>query len=138
MAFRKLRSNFKKREKSLTSTPPDLPAQTWRDRLSLTAWIGLLLFGIVALFVFSAKAQWAKSIEDRLSALQSAYQLPDATISRFREIELEFHGSGNPFTSAIPHTQIEVRIHHEQIAALMEPEMGKKFLLDMHRGRWRH
>lgn len=96
------------------------------------------MLGMIALIVFTAKAQWSKSIDDRLSAWRGAYHLSDTSITRFREIELEFHGSGNPFTSPIPHTSAEVNAHHEKMAALMEPDMGKQFLKDMHRGRWRH
>ncbi len=111
---------------------------TWRDQFRIGFWIiaPLLLAGF--LFIASAKSQWNRSIDDRLAQWRQAYHLSDAIVSEFRRIELEFHGSGNPFTSPIQRSPQEVQIHHQQMAEIMGEPQGSQFLKDIRKGRWKH
>ena len=90
------------------------------------------------ILMFAMKAQWNRSIDDRLNMWQQSYNLSPETVTQFRRIELEFHGSGNPFTTPIPHSKAEENTHHEQMASMLAPEAAERFLRDMHNGRWKH
>ena len=92
--------------------------------------------GILA--VTAAKSQWNRSIDDRLSKWQQAYKLSDETVEQFRRIEIDFHGTGNPFTSPIRRSAQEVHIHHQQMAEIIGEPQGKLFLKDISSGRWKH
>ncbi|MEN9284828.1 MAG: hypothetical protein RLZZ179_2321 [Verrucomicrobiota bacterium] len=111
---------------------------TWRDYLKIGLWITTPLFGGGLLLIGSAKSQWNHSIDDRLAKWQQAYHLSEETVKQFRLIELEFHGSGNPFTSPIHRSPQEVQIHHQQMAEIIGEPEGKVFLKDINSGRWKH
>jgi len=55
------------------------------------------------------------------------YHLTDEQVRQIREIEMNFHGSGNPFTRP-SHTRAEMREHHREISAHMNPEDGARYL----------
>jgi hypothetical protein len=111
---------------------------SWRDRLNIALWIivPLLLTGV--LVIAAAKSWWERSIDDRLAKWQQAYQLSDKTVEQFRRIEIDFHGSGNPFNSPIRRSPQEVHIHHQQMAEIIGEPKGKLFLKDISSGRWKH
>ena len=115
---------------------PSIPV--WRGHLVVVASIGIPILGMLALGIMLAKAQWHHSIEDRLAAWQNRYSLDSSTVSKFKEMEIQFHGTGNPFTSPIDHNPVEVRIHHEQMASLLEPAQAERFRRDMNSGLWNH
>jgi hypothetical protein len=138
MGRRHSRIKPQSRKKSPAPAPPTPGAKRVRDRLIIAAWLVLPMAGIVAILILAMKAQWNRSIDDRLNKWQQSYDLSAETVTRLRRIELEFHGSGNPFTSPIPHSKAEEDAHHEQIASLMAPEEAERFLRDMHSGRWKH
>ena len=62
----------------------------------------------------------------------------DSAVSQLRQIELDFHGSGNPITTPIRHNAIEVKQHHDGMAMLMGKEDGAKFLRDHGAGKLKH
>jgi hypothetical protein len=138
MGRRHSRSKPQGRKKSPAPAPPAAVAQRVRDRLIIAAWIALPVAGIVAILILAMKAQWNRSIDDRLNKWQQSYSLSAETVAQFRRIELEFHGSGNPFTSPIPHNKEEEKAHHEQMASMMAPEAAERFLKDMNSGKWKH
>ena len=63
------------------------------------------------------------------------YHLDDFTLLRFREIEFQFHGNGNPFTTPALHDDRAVEQHHGHLASLMGEEEGRRFLRDRPEGR---
>ena len=126
------------RKKSSASARPVTASQRVRDRLIIAAWLVLPIAGIIAILILAMKAQWNRSIEDHLNKWQQSYNLSAETVTELRRIELEFHGSGNPFTSPIPHSKPEENAHHEQMASMLAPEAAERFLRDMHSGKWKH
>jgi len=126
------------RKKSPAPAPPAAGVQRVRDRLIIAAWLVFPIAGIIAILILAMKAQWNRSIDDRLSKWQQSYNLSAETVTQFRRIELEFHGSGNPLTSPIPHSKEEENAHHEQMASMLAPEAAERFLRDMHSGKWKH
>ncbi len=111
---------------------------TWRDHLRIGLWITAPLFAGGFFVIGAAKSQWTQSIDDRLAKWQQAYHLSNETVEKFRLIELQFHGSGNPFTSPIHRSPQEVQIHHQQMAEIIGEPQGRLFLNDINRGRWKH
>lgn len=61
-----------------------------------------------------------------LDQMRVEYHLDEDQIARIREMEWEFHGSGNPFTSPT-HTAEEIRQHKLAISAVMSPEDAARF-----------
>jgi hypothetical protein len=101
---------------------------TWRDHLRIGLWITAPLFAGGFFVIGAAKSQWTQSIDDRLAKWQQAYHLSNETVEKFRLIELQFHGSGNPFTSPIHRSPQEVQIHHQQMAEIIGEPQGRLFL----------
>lgn len=133
---------FKAKSKAIAKEAPP-PKQSTRlqrgiDWASTWGPLILALAGILAFFIFASKNRWNQSIDARLSSWREAYNLDTQTVERFREIELQFHGSGNPFIGPISHTPNEVKIHHEEMAHLMDSDAGNRFLHDLQKGRWDH
>ncbi len=126
------------RKKSSAPAPPVTATQRVRDRLTIAAWLVLPIAGIVTILILAMKAQWNWSIDDRLNKWQQSYDLSAETVAQLRRIELEFHGSGNPFTSPISHSKPEENAHHGQMASMMAPEAAERFLKDMNSGKWKH
>ena len=52
--------------------------------------------------------------------------------------EMDFHGSGNPSTTPIQHSALEIKEHHDGMALLMKREDGAKFLRDCASGHLGH
>lgn len=128
----------KKISRSKPKAPSVTRAQPWKDKLSIWAWLVLPLVAVVMLVIGVHKGQWSQSIDNRLAAWKNAYQIDSTTIDRFRQMEMEFHGSGNPFTSPIAHNTEEIRVHHAQMGALIPDGKRTTFLHDMETGRWGH
>lgn len=82
--------------------------------------------------------QWRLSVDQRLATWRSTYGLSEETIREFRRIELEFHGSGNVFTTPIARSPAETVVHHEQMASMVDKKLKDKFLNDLNAGRWNH
>lgn len=102
-----------------------------RERFTIPVLIGFPIVCIVVVSVLVRTGQWRRSIDARLTKWQSKYHLTDEAVARAREIELEFHGSGNPFTSPIKRSAIEVQKHHEELSTLMSEAEALIFLRDM-------
>jgi hypothetical protein len=55
----------------------------------------------------------------RLARWKQAKHLSDDQVDRLRQMELGFHGTGNPFSFGRHHTHEESEAHHLQVAALL-------------------
>ncbi|MBK1817372.1 hypothetical protein JIN84_17260 [Luteolibacter yonseiensis] len=73
-------------------------------------------------------------ISRRLESWRTELGLRDFQIRKLREIEYGFHGSGNPFSENEPSAE-EIDIHEKQIASVMGPESGKRYLDKVSRTR---
>ncbi len=93
---------------------------------------------IVVLLFFVSRARWRNGLDAQLARWKVTYHLNDAVVSQLRQIELDFHGSGNPITTPIKRNALETKQHHDGMAALMEKEDGAKFLRDCASGRLGH
>jgi len=102
-------------------------ASPWRQRLTVAACVAgfmvfLALFGTVAGMITQRGA-----LNRQLMQWRASYHLTDQQVARIREIELEFHGNGNPFTSRESGTPEENDAHHLEISRVMNPEDGARF-----------
>jgi hypothetical protein len=96
------------------------------------------LLSVPAILLGMLWIQWRSSIDQRLAEWKATYGLSDDIVREFRRIELEFHGSGNIFTTPIPRTPSETVVHHQQMAQLLESPTRAKFIKDLNSGRWNH
>lgn len=89
-------------------------------------------FGVVIwLFIIGCVQQQSAHVDERLARWKKKYHLSDEQVVRLREIERNFHGSGNPFTSIGSPSPEEVAEHHRGMSKLMSPDDGRHFLEDM-------
>ena len=100
--------------------------------------LGTPVLMIVVLLFFMSKTRWRKGLDDQLSRWKVTYHLNDTVVDQLRQIELDFHGSGNPFITPIKRNATEVKEHHDGMALLMNKEDGARFLRDYGSGRLKH
>lgn len=110
----------------------------WRDRAITGIWVAVPLLSVLLVVLGVLWLQWRASLDQRLAAWKAAYGLSDDDVRQFRHIELEFHGSGNIFTTPIARTPSENLVHHQQMAQLLDKPIRDKFINDLNAGRWNH
>lgn len=109
-----------------------------RDKVKLVS----VAFGsatiVIWLFILSCLKQQSVAIDRQLQKWKASYHLTDEQVLRLKEIELTFHGNGNPFTNFKAHTPDDTSKHHRYMSTLMNPEDGARFLADMEHRPSRH
>lgn len=119
----------KRPHKNARATVP--PRSPWREHLVVAGWVAVFM-AVLALFCTVAGIINQRIALNRTTAKwKSLYHLTDTQAARIREIELEFHGNGNPFTSRDSGTPEENDAHHLEISRVMNPEDGARFARDM-------
>ena len=140
MARKPLQSVAKFRRRK-TPEPPAAalpPVKDWKENWIIFGYIGTPVLMIVVLLFFVSRARWRNGLDDQLARWKVTYHLNDAVVSQLRQIELDFHGSGNPITTPIQHNALEIKEHHDGMAMLMNKEDGVRFLRDYGSGRLKH
>ncbi|MEK0451128.1 MAG: hypothetical protein RL088_3396 [Verrucomicrobiota bacterium] len=89
----------------------------------------LAMFGCLVIRVRSEMHAFSESLHRTVNRWRSHYHLDDQQVARIVEIEFAFHGNGNFFTKPT-HTLEETDQHHREIAAVMKPQDGERFLAD--------
>jgi hypothetical protein len=117
-------------------TPP--PGNNWKENWIVFGTLGTPVLMLVVLQFFLSIAKWRKDLDEQLSRWKTTYHLSDSVVSQLRQIELEFHGSGNPITTPIKHSALEIKEHHDGMALLMKKEDAAKFLRAYGSGRLGH
>lgn len=79
---------------------------------------------------FGTQGQY-RSITRTIEQWKPIYGLDEAQARTIREIELDFHGSGSPFSFRGKRTPAQVLEHHKEISKVMSSESGARFLADM-------
>lgn len=107
-----------------------------KDKLHIWAWIAVIPTMLFGWGYYYTTAQAARHLDQTIKRWRTDFHLSPEQAERIRAIERNFHGSGNPFT--LPsHTVEEVRLHHGEIAAAMNPADGERFL-NAQEGRKNH
>ncbi len=130
-----------RRPKTPEAPPPTTPTRVndWKENWIIFGYIGTPVLMILPLLLFFvSKTRWRNGLDDQLAHWKVTCHLNDAVVSQLRQIELDFHGSGNPITTPIQHSALEIKEHHDGMAILMEKEDGAKFLRDCASGRLGH
>lgn len=79
---------------------------------------------------FATQGQY-RSITRTIEQWKPIYGLDEVQARTIREIELDFHGSGSPFSFRGKRTPEQVLEHYKEISKVMSPESGARFLADM-------
>jgi len=123
------------RKKKPAATPTTFAL---RDKAMLIG-APILLLAIPALVLhFSSIHQRTTSISKTVVKWKTTYHINDEQAERIKQIELDFHGSGSPFSIKPAHTRDEKHRHHEEISRLMSPEDGARFMRAMERSEGKH
>ncbi|HRX53322.1 MAG TPA: hypothetical protein P5016_02375 [Verrucomicrobiales bacterium] len=118
-----------------------IPAPTkfsGRDKAALIG-IPVALFAIIVLLLHVvATAQQNASVTRTVTKWKTTYHINDEQAARIKQIELDFHGNGSPFSFGPTFTPEDEHSHHEQISRLMAPEDGARFMKAMERSEGKH
>lgn len=99
----------------------------------------VLLAGVVILPVHFAGTSRRDAVLERMMAQwRGRYHLNDDQIVRIKQIELDFHGSGSPFSIRPNYSKDEQHRHHEEISRQMSPDDGVRFMQAMERSDGAH
>lgn len=129
-------SRFRKKDKALAVSKPPVPP--WKER-TVVALCLLGLMGLLALLAtVGGIAAQNKALDGQISRWRTLYHLTAEQAARVRQLELEFHGNGNPFTSRESGTPEENDAHHLAISRVMNPSDAERFLLDVQRNKRNH
>lgn len=102
----------------------------------LSLWDKAIVFGFLFLFlilpaiflhIHSINLQTA-SISRTVQKWKTTYHIDDEEIERIKQIELNYHGNGSPFSIKPARTRDDKHRHHEEISRLMSPEDGAHFM----------
>lgn len=122
-----------KKEAAPTST-----VSPWKERLVVAACVAGLM-GVLALIgtVMGIGAQ-RQALDKQFAKWKTLYHLTDEQAARLRQMELDFHGNGNPFTSRESGTPEENLAHHLKMSRVMSPEAGERFFRDIQHSKGQH
>ena len=123
------------RKKKAAATPTALAP---RDKAMLIG-VPILLLAVPALILhFSSIHQQTSSISKTVHNWKTTYHINDGQADHIKQIELDFHGNGSPFSIKPAHTRDEKHRHHEEISRLMSPEDGARFMKVMEKSEGKH
>jgi hypothetical protein len=106
-----------------------VPASAWslRDKLNVGAGVAVAILAFFSPVILKMAGQRGK-ISQRLESWRTEFGLKEDQVRKLREIELEFHGSGNPFSTLPAHTTAQLSSHDKQVASAMGQEAGKRYI----------
>jgi hypothetical protein len=109
-----------------------------RDKAMLIG-VPILLLAVPALVLhFSSISQQTASIAKTVEGWKTTYHINDEQAERIKQIELDFHGNGSPFSIKPTRSKDEKHRHHEDISRLMSPEDGAHFMKVMEKSEGKH
>lgn len=123
------------RKKKAATAPTTLAS---RDKVMLIG-VPILLLAVPALVLhFSSISQQTASIAKTVEGWKTTYHINDEQAERIKQIELDFHGNGSPFSIKPTRSKDEKHRHHEDISRLMSPEDGAHFMKVMEKSEGKH
>jgi len=121
-----------------TKIAPAPTKLTLRDKGIIFGFLILILvLPAVFLHIHSINQQTA-SVSKTVAKWKTTYHISDEQAERIKQIELDFHGSGSPFSIKPARTRDEKHRHHKEISRLMSPEDGAHFMKAMENGEVKH
>lgn len=124
-AMKKPHSSKRQSKTGRSATPAIAPRrEKWIVAASFAALMVILALSCIVFGVFSRRAVLNK----QMMKWKAAYHLTDEQAARIHQIEVDFHGNGNPFTSPASGTPEENDAHHLEISREMNPEDGARFI----------
>ena len=100
------------------------------EKLKLWAFFLGMAAALFLVFHFIATAQQRSALDDLVTKWKRDYHLSEEQARRIRTMEEKFHGSGNPFLRPA-HDAAETTAHHWEMASVMNPEDGERFIFVM-------
>lgn len=110
----------------------------WSGKIRLISLPFILLGGPALVLHFSSIHNQTASVSRTVAKWRPLYHLDDAQAARIQQIELDFHGSGSPFSIRNMPTAEQKLRHHEQLSRQMSPSDGKRFMEMMEKSGSKH
>jgi hypothetical protein len=114
--------NVRKRRKE--KDPPRQP-WTWKEKILIWGAVMACLALMAVPYVISSVTLQRDVLERKVRRWQVKYELNEAEAEELLEVELEYHGSGNPFSLRSKPTAEEMREHRNDINRLLKGEHEK-------------
>jgi hypothetical protein len=105
------------------------PPEVWtrKDKLVVCGAFAAALLAFLGWPILNSVITHRKIVNRRLATWETRFELSAAEISRLREIESRFHGSGLQFTAQTKsHQQIDD--HKQELSRAMNPQAGLEFI----------
>jgi hypothetical protein len=105
------------------------PPEPWtlKDKLVLCGAFAAALMAFLGWPILNSVIINRKTVNRRLAAWETRFQLSESEILRLRQIESGFHGSGFQFVpQTITHQQVEA--HKQELSRAMNPESALEFI----------
>lgn len=125
-------------KKKLPRQQPPATGLSRSDKFKLLGYPALALVGLSLLYHFTCVQGQKASISKTVEGWKTTYHINDEQASRIKQIELDFHGNGSPFSIKSSPTREEKHLHHEEISRIMSPEDGAHFMKVMERSEGKH
>lgn len=117
----------------------DAPARPARSSKIMLISLPLIILGVPALMLhFSSIRNQSASVSGTVEKWRPLYHLNDAQAASIQQIELDFHGTGSPFSIRNRPTEEQKLRHHEHLSRQMSPSDGKRFIEMMEKGGSKH
>lgn len=97
-----------------------------------------IFVAVIWISIFAHTRRQSRSIDQIIERWSKRYDLTGNQAEQLREIELSFHGNGNPFIFSNPPTREEVREHHIRMSKVVNQDMAERFFEDLEKGQKRH
>ena len=128
---------MKKPPRHKKTAPP--PAKFARaDKLKVIAFLLLFFVAPMLFWHFHAIHLQAASVSKTVEEWKTLYHITNSQAERIKQIELDFHGSGSPFSIQGHRMPDEKHRHHTEISRLMSPDDGARFMKVMEKSQGRH
>ena len=119
-----IHENVRKRPKGTRQPSPRL---TWKDKFLICGAVLACLALMAVPFVISSINFHRDHFRQKVQRWQIKHGLSEARARKILEIELEFHGSGNPLWFRPARTDAEKATHRREIGELLGHEDPARF-----------
>lgn len=105
------------------------PPEVWtpKDKVFVCGAFAAALVALLGGPILKSVITYRQIVNRRLAAWEARFQLSEAEITRMRQIESGFHGSGfQVVPQTITHQQVEA--HKQELSRAMNPESALQFI----------
>ena len=114
---------MKRKTRKRKPKPPPPVVWTWKDQFLVLGSISGILALVVAAFVLLALHRQRKAIEGRVEQRRIKHDLSESQVRELLDIELKYHGNGNPLSMRPRPTTGQRDAHRREISELVHAKL---------------